>query len=176
MLIEFTVCVIFIPSPSLLFSKRKGIKPLLLCIIASAFHYKESWIASPWPLSALPCQSCACLFAWGCHEAAAENWQPKGYNLSCRAHNVFAFRKRMKNWIVISFMLILSWWVDIYWLITWPHSNTSSRAMWTWNAMFWTIFCLVVCLFAEKSLLESLDYALGLDSWTCCCRYCQSQA
>ena len=33
---------------------------------------------------------------------------PKTYDLSCIAHNVFKFRKHVKNWMEISTMLILS--------------------------------------------------------------------
>ena len=60
----------------------------------------------------LPSLVTAVLACWP--EGAARQLQKadclnqKGYNLSWREHNVFKLREQVKNWIVISIMLILS--------------------------------------------------------------------
>ena len=65
------------------------------------------------------------------------------------------------------FRLCYFWvcWIDMFRLIMWPCSNTSSGAICSWDTTCWAIFLLALSSFAEKSLLESLDSSLALDSW-----------
>ena len=103
-------------------------------------------------------------------EAAMRQLQKTDCLNPCRARNVFKFRKQVKNWKVISTMLILSLLLGGYISIDhvilfehlfWSHMDTRHHVL----SHFLTCTRLLTCLFAEKSLLESLDSLLGLYSW-----------
>ena len=111
----------------------------------------------------LPGLATAVLVCW--LEAAARQLQKTDCLNPCRARNVFKFRKQVKNWKVISTMLILSLLLGGYFLVDhvilfehlfWNHMDTRHHVL--------SHFLTCTQLFAEKSLLKSSDSSLGLDS------------
>ena len=74
---------------------------------------------------------------------------PRSFYLSCIVHNVSKFRKQIKNWMMISDVLILCLFGGYFRSNTWTSSNTSSGALWTRGTTCWAIFLRVLGLFAE---------------------------